>query len=146
MTWTSSSRIPERSTSRCGPVSRRPDSRSRSAEDPLLGVIRVEKESDEIDFEHVPEALDIVVVRGAFAAAMVRSPGPEVTLGGTRCRAVDVVDLVLLKLYAGGPRDAWDIAALLESGSAPSVEQVEARLHELPRRCERLWRRLRAEP
>lgn len=52
-------------------------------------------------------------------------------------------DLVLLKLYAGGPQDAWDIAQLLDA--APAIEPlVEASLGGLPAECAALWRRIRA--
>jgi hypothetical protein len=48
---------------------------------------------------------------------------------------------VLLKLYAGGAQDAWDIAQLLDA--SPAIEaQVEASLVELPAECARLWRQI----
>lgn len=118
------------------------------AADPLLGVVRIEEDlADDADWERLPEALDIVVVGGRWAARMTSSPGPELLIGATAVRAVAVVDLVLLKLYAGGPRDAWDIAALLESRSdaADLVAEVDRRIAELPKRCLRLWHRVRDE-
>ncbi|HTF34813.1 MAG TPA: hypothetical protein VK714_14090 [Myxococcota bacterium] len=53
-------------------------------------------------------------------------------------------DLILLKLYAGGPQDAWDIDQLLDVD--PSVvTDVEATLGSLPEECTLLWRRIRAQ-
>lgn len=115
------------------------------ADDPLLGVVRIEEDLGDVpDWDHVPGSLDVVVPRGRWAARMTSSPGPEARIGATTVRAVDAVDLVLLKLYAGGPRDAWDVAALLES-RPDLVAAVDARVDELPKRCLRLWRRLRDE-
>jgi hypothetical protein len=110
-------------------------------------VVRVEEDlGDDIDWEHVPEAVDLVVPRGPWVEAMTRSAGPEIQLGATRLRAVDAVDLVVLKLYAGGRRDGWDVASLLDVHPRQDelAAAVEARLPALPKRCARLWRRLRA--
>jgi hypothetical protein len=53
-------------------------------------------------------------------------------------------DVVLLKLYAGGPQDAWDIDQLLDVD--PSlVAGVEARLAPLPADCAELWDRIRRQ-
>jgi hypothetical protein len=117
-------------------------------DDPLLGVVRIEEDvGDEVDWEHLLESLDIVVVRGRWAARMTSSPGPEMRVGSATVRAVDAIDLVLLKLYAGGRRDGWDIETLLESRPDPAdlVAAVDARIDELPKRCARLWRRIRDE-
>jgi hypothetical protein len=51
-----------------------------------------------------------------------------------------VRDLVLLKLYAGGTQDAWDVRALLEGpGRQHLVADVEADLAALPARMRELW-------
>lgn len=43
------------------------------------------------------------------------------------------VELILLKLYAGEPQDAWDIDQMLSSLARGSLtEQVETRLAALP--------------
>jgi hypothetical protein len=54
---------------------------------------------------------------------------------------------VLLKLHAGGPKDAWDIRALLEvSDDAAAVQaEVERTIARLPEDARLLWARLRAE-
>ena len=53
--------------------------------------------------------------------------------------------LVLLKLYAGGPKDAWDIRALLEVSDHGAVveAEVERVVPRLPADARRLWSRLR---
>ncbi len=57
---------------------------------------------------------------------------------------VDEIGLVLLKLYAGGPQDRWDIEQVL--ALAVDREQfradIDARAAELPSRCQRLWSRI----
>jgi hypothetical protein len=61
--------------------------------------------------------------------------------------AVPVVqarDLVLLKLYAGGPQDSWDIQRLLAAGGSNATlrEEVDADVAVLPRRCIDLWKQI----
>jgi hypothetical protein len=54
-------------------------------------------------------------------------------------------DLILLKLYAGGPQDAWDIEQLITGPGASSlIDEVEHRLEALPEPCRQLWARIRA--
>jgi len=53
---------------------------------------------------------------------------------------VTAADLVLLKLYAGGSQDKWDIEQLLAADRAGDMRrQVEARLPALPSRCREIW-------
>jgi hypothetical protein len=54
---------------------------------------------------------------------------------------------VLLKLHAGGPKDAWDIRALFEVLDDPAAVQaeVERAIDRLPPDARQLWSRLRAE-
>lgn len=50
-------------------------------------------------------------------------------------------DLVLLKLYAGGPQDAWDIHQLLDA--VPNLAaDVEAAVASLRTECATLWRHI----
>ena len=52
-------------------------------------------------------------------------------------------DLALLKLYAGGPQDAWDIEQLLAGADRGAlIAEVESRLADLPPRATALWRRI----
>jgi hypothetical protein len=56
---------------------------------------------------------------------------------------ISPADLILLKLYAGGSQDGWDIEQLLAGDSRLAlVEEVEARLDRLPAECRRLWARI----
>jgi len=56
---------------------------------------------------------------------------------------VGSADLVLLKLYAGGSQDFWDIEQLPARDDRQSlVREVEPRLGLLPRECGRAWARI----
>ena len=59
----------------------------------------------------------------------------------TSVEAAGPADLMLLKLFAGGPQDAWDIDQLLDVVPA-AVPEVEASLAALPADCRSLWRRI----
>lgn len=54
--------------------------------------------------------------------------------------------LVLLKLYAGGSKDAWDVHWLLESHEQADAirAEVDLMVPRLPPECLRLWDRVRA--
>jgi hypothetical protein len=57
---------------------------------------------------------------------------------------VGPLDLVLLKLYAGGPQDLWDIRQLLDASDAPDlVAQVDAEVGHLDVDARRLWTTVR---
>ena len=59
------------------------------------------------------------------------------------CRSCRARDLVLLKLFAGGAQDGWDIAQLLAGPDRASIAAgVGAELDDLPVRCRRLWNRI----
>jgi hypothetical protein len=46
----------------------------------------------------------------------------------------------MLKLYAGGSQDKWDIEQLLALGTAAAIRRdLESRIPALPRRCLELW-------
>lgn len=65
-------------------------------------------------------------------------------MGERGLRAVTTADLVLLKLYAGGSPDRWDIEQLRASDVSGEMGQdVEHRLEALPPRCRMLWSQLR---
>jgi hypothetical protein len=62
-------------------------------------------------------------------------------VGGTI--VVRAADLVLLKLYAGGLQDAWDVQQLLARPfRAELIREVESRLSDLPARCHDLWKKV----
>jgi hypothetical protein len=60
---------------------------------------------------------------------------------GVSAPAVRVEDLILLKLYAGGTQDRWDIEQLLaRPDRVELVERVEGRVRVLPEQARGLWR------
>lgn len=112
------------------------DLRTGEPDDPLAGVVRFEASGE--------RPVDLVVGRGAWQGRAVERAG-AITLGGRPVRVARTVDLVLLKLYAGGPQDAWDVTQLLALDSERGlVAQVERDLPELPPSAAELWRRIRA--
>ena len=105
---------------------RRPDT-----DDPLGGAIRL-RAAGERD-------VDLVIGRGAWQGDVV-ARAETVRIGGIDVPVVTAADLILLKLYAGGSQDKWDIEQLLAADRTGDVRrQVEARLAALPSRCCELW-------
>ena len=102
--------------------------------DPLAGMVRLGAagQSD----------VDVVVGKSGWHAGVIDRAVAE-RIDDADVPVARAADLVLLKLYAGGPQDAWDIAQLLAAGErgALSVE-IEARLPELPPEAARLWARI----
>jgi hypothetical protein len=103
--------------------------------DPLAGVIRVAR--------HGEGAVDVIVGRHAWQRELLGRSVPK-AVGSVELPVVRPSDLVLLKLFAGGPQDAWDIHRLLDLESGIAAE-VEPSLPGLPEDCARLWRHLLAE-
>jgi hypothetical protein len=103
--------------------------------DPLAGVARLRADGQ-------PD-LDVVVGKPAWHAGVItRAEGARIL--GVGVPVARPADLILLKLYAGGPQDAWDIAQLLAAGDASALAaEVQARLPELPPEADRLWARIR---
>ena len=113
------------------------DIRSGDASDPLAGVVR---------FEGTGEApVDLVLGRRSWQAEILSRAEPQALLG-VLVPVVRAADLVLLKLYAGGPQDRWDIAQILSTEArAGLVAEVQAALPQLPGDCSLLWERILAE-
>jgi hypothetical protein len=110
------------------------DVRPGDREDPLAGVIRVVRRGE--------GAIDVIVGRSAWQHGVLARSEPR-AVGGVTLPVVRASDLVLLKLYAGGPQDVWDIDRLLQLDPAIASE-VETRLVELPADCAELWRSARS--
>jgi hypothetical protein len=106
-------------------------------EDPLAGSVRIGEGS---------EIVDVVVGRHAWQRDIIEAAEP-LSLGEVRLRVARPAALVLLKLDAGGPKDGWDIRALLEVSPDPEAVrvEVEAVLPRLSADARRLWVRLRSE-
>lgn len=111
-----------------------PEIRRGDSSDPLLGLVR---------FSLADEPVDVIVGRGAWIGHVLERR-LSITVGGHPLPVVDRVDLVLLKLFAGGPQDLLDVRLLLEAGSTPLRRQVEERLAQAPASVRDAWERLLA--
>ena len=110
------------------------DVRMGDADDPLAGVVRL-RQGDERD-------VDLVVGRHAWQDEMLARA--ELVPNSNGLCAVRAADLVLLKLYAGGSQDRWDIEQLIALDDSGAVaREVESRLSALPQRCAAAWTSLR---
>jgi hypothetical protein len=104
-------------------------------DDPLAGVVR---------FTVPGEApVDLVVGKAAWQADILRR-AIETSLVDVTVPIVTAADLILLKLYAGGPQDAWDIAQLVSGPDARAITPaVDAEIGRLPSECRELWDRIK---
>lgn len=117
-----------------GEIGVRVEIRRGDAEDPLAGVVRFAADGE--------RPVDLVVGRGGWQTRILHR-APLLDLGEVAVAVPGAADLVLLKLYAGGPQDAWDIAQLLNGDDREAViDEVRERLEELPADCLRLWESL----
>lgn len=106
------------------------DVRKGDLTDPLAGVVRFQAPG-----EH---PIDVVVGKWTWQTRILERAEPVGEL-----LVVRAADLVLLKLYAGGPQDAWDVQQLLARPFRDDlVLEVESRLSELPTQCQDLWKRI----
>ncbi len=104
------------------------------AEDPLAGVIRLTRSGK--------TPVDVVVGKHPWMEGVLTRAG-TLSFGERRVPIVDAADLVILKVFAGGPQDLLDAELLLagERGEELRVE-VEARLPVVPARLRQAARRL----
>jgi len=107
-------------------------------DDPLAGSVRVSLPGE--------PSVDVIVGRQAWEREIVEA-AETCSIGDVSVGVASPADLVLLKLHAGGPKDAWDIRSLLESHSqAESIRiEVDRRVLRLPPESRRLWDGLRGE-
>ncbi|RIL05252.1 MAG: hypothetical protein DCC71_11015 [Proteobacteria bacterium] len=103
--------------------------------DPLLGVVRIS--------ETAAASIDVIVARASWARGVLDRATPE-SIAGVSLPVATAADLVLLKLFAGGPQDAWDVDQLLDVDPT-LAEEVESRIGVLPARGQRLWKRILSE-
>jgi predicted nucleotidyltransferase len=104
-------------------------------DDPLAGSVRLRSEA---------QIVDVVVGRYVWQREIL-DDAERRSIGEVELPVARPAGLVLLKLHAGGPKDAWDIRSLLESHAAPDairadVDQVIPRLSADSRQ---LWEKLR---
>lgn len=107
-------------------------------DDPLAGSVRLTGEGASI--------VDVVVGRDKWQKDVLETAETR-SLGDIELPVARPAGLVLLKLHAGGPRDAWDISSLAEihEGWAGVKSEVEEVVGRLPAESRRLWKRLREE-
>ena len=110
------------------------DVRRGASDDPLAGVVR---------FGDGVQPVDVIVGRHSWQRdAIVRAQ--KVRLGSFEVPVVAAADLILLKLYAGGPQDETDIRLLLATPAGMAVrETVDTAVSSLPHDARALWARLR---
>ena len=110
------------------------DVRLGDADDPLAGVVRLATAGE--------RDIDVVVGRWPWQTGVVERARP-IVVTGVRLPVVCAADFILLKLYAGGSQDFWDIEQLLAGDDRPTlVDEVESRLGSLPRECCLAWARI----
>lgn len=103
-------------------------------DDPLAGVVRFEVATE------LP--LDLVVGKHLWQRRAIER-AEAATFMGVEIPVLRGVDLILLKLFAGGPQDAWDVHQLLTGPERSSlIAGVERELTDLPGDASRLWRRI----
>ena len=117
------------------PAGTKVDVRPGDADDPLAGVVRFDRAGE--------RPVDLVVGRFEWQRRAVERADP-LALEGRLLRVARSVDIVLSKLFAGGPQDAWDVAQLLALPSERGLAaQVERDLPQLPAEAAALWARIR---
>jgi len=91
------------------------------------------------------EIVDVVVGRYEWQREVLEA-SERLSLGELEIPVVRPAGLVVLKLHAGGPKDAWDISSLAEAHEqwAAISNEVEGFLDRLPAESRRLWERLQA--
>jgi len=101
------------------------------ADDPLAGATRLRATEG--------SPVDVIVGRGGWQDGVLERAQPAM-IDGIVVPVAQAADLVLLKLFAGGPQDLWDVAQLLGGEDTVTVAtDVEHRLPALPAECARLW-------
>lgn len=94
-------------------------------DDPLAGVVRARRG------EETP--VDVVVGKHRFLGDVL-ARRRSLLVGGRSLPFVDAADLVVLKVFAGGPQDLLDAELLLAGAEGVAIRSdVEARLASLPR-------------
>lgn len=103
--------------------------------DPLAGVVRFHSSGE--------RPVDLVVGKYIWQRRILDRAVLTSTAQG-RVPVARIADLVLLKLYAGGLQDGWDIQQLLarDDRKEELIAEVEHLLPELPAHAKKLWLRI----
>lgn len=103
-------------------------------QDPLAGVVRFKAPGE------MP--VDVVVGKFTWQRKMLERTR-RAFFDGAELPVIGPADLILLKLYAGGLQDAWDVQQLLEGPDREAlIAEVESRLPDLSKEAHVLWRRI----
>ena len=106
-------------------------------DDPLAGVVRFSQRDT--------RPTDLVVGRHRWQQRAVERAGPA-AVGEQTLPVVTRSDLVLLKLYAGGSQDKWDVHQLLGCDDREAlIHEIERDLSDLPKTSTEGWRQILAE-
>ena len=112
--------------------SQAPEIRRGDASDPLLGAVRLTGSA---------EPVDIIVGRAPWTRQIL-DRRIRILVYDHSLPVVDRADLVLLKLFAGGPQDLLDVQLLLAAGRPTLQAEVEQRLIQAPASVRELWCRI----
>jgi len=106
--------------------------------DPLVGVVTISHEGE--------RPVDLVVGEAPWQNTIIEEGEPG-RVAGVQVPVATAAGLVLLKLYAGGAQDRWDIHQLLRQAADPEAlaKEVSNRVGDLPPRCRRLWSEILGE-
>jgi hypothetical protein len=103
--------------------------------DPLAGVVRFSLAGE--------RPVDLVVGKFTWQRKVIERALETPDAPDEDIPVVRAADLILLKLYAGGPQDAWDIQQLLAAEDRESlIAEVDPLLPELPAENAALWRKI----
>ncbi|HEV2852986.1 MAG TPA: hypothetical protein VHC97_09310 [Thermoanaerobaculia bacterium] len=103
--------------------------------DPLAGVVRFERSGE--------RPLDVVVGKYTWQREVLQRASVAPGTPETSIPLVRAADLILLKLYAGGPQDAWDIQQLLAGEDRETlIAEVDRELPRLTSESAALWKKI----
>lgn len=103
--------------------------------DPLAGVVRFERTGE--------RPLDLVVGKYTWQREILDRASVAPGAPDTALPLVRAADLILLKLYAGGPQDAWDIEQLLAGENREAlISEVNRELPRLTAASAALWKKI----
>lgn len=104
--------------------------------DPLVGVVRLIRSGD--------RPVDVIVGEAPWQVRILSETSVR-RVADAEVPVVDAVGLILLKIYAGGPQDRWDIEQLMTIAADRQalIELIDERVADLPPRCHRVWDRLK---
>jgi predicted nucleotidyltransferase len=107
------------------------------SDDPLAGTVRMTDGT---------QTVDVVVGRHAWQREILETAITS-SVAGVDVPVARAASVILLKLHAGGPKDAWDVRSLLEaSPDEPALRaEVIRALPAVGAEASRLWARLQSE-